>query len=420
MFEFGKDLRKLFAQARESEDLSWLELIGVDLLAIEARQQTTDAGRVSCARPHATALRASALWREHARRTGSSDSLDRALKAAEDAARVSRSADETTRAAIEKALALLLRFDLCGGRQALDRTAEAVPGSGGACRPATLAAIAGVHARVRARQARLSDKPGALLDAAALLDGAIHGLEGRPSHDSDDIRMDRAALALEAGVAQRDPHLLDQAGRELQRLVQAASPDYRPLTRARALALCGAGLAALAALADDIGARDQGRAMFDAAADQFTADHSPLDWVAIQIVRAGTPGAVPLATLRQVEALTTGQGLVLGAVARELRLAEDIASAATHGDMTALTVIETGLRRRLMDRAGPASGLEWAVDQIAMARIAAARSALVGAAVGSGPAGLALIEAAEAARDHGALSVADRADALMRRLALNA
>ena len=420
MFEFGRDLRKLFAQARESEDLSWLELIGVDLLAIEARQQTTDAGRVSCARPHAARLRASALWREHARRTGAVDSLDRAIEEAEDAARLSRSTDETARAAVEKALALLLRFDLCGGRQALDRAAEAVPGSGGACRPATVAAIACVHARVRARQARLSDNPAALLDAAALLDVAIHGLEGRPPCESDDIRMDRAALALEAGVTQRDPHLLDQAGRELQRLVQAASPDYRPLTRARALTLCGAGLAALAALADDTGARDQGRAMFDAAADQFTPDHSPLDWVVIQIVRAGTPGAVSLATLRQVEALTAGQGLVLGAVGRELLLAEEIANAAIHGDMTALTVIETGLRRRLMDRTGPASGLEWAVDQIAMARIAAARAGLTVVRVGvrSGVSGLALIEAAEAAREHGAMSIADRAEGLMRGLAV--
>ena len=42
MFEFGRDLRKLFAQARESEDLGWVELIGVDLLQAEARRETID------------------------------------------------------------------------------------------------------------------------------------------------------------------------------------------------------------------------------------------------------------------------------------------------------------------------------------------------------------------------------------------
>ena len=39
MFEFGRDLRKLFAQARETEDLGWVELIGADLLRAEARRE---------------------------------------------------------------------------------------------------------------------------------------------------------------------------------------------------------------------------------------------------------------------------------------------------------------------------------------------------------------------------------------------
>ena len=418
MFEFGRDLRKLFTQARESEDLSWLELIGVDLLAGEARQQTTDAGRVSCARPHAAWLRASALWREHARRAGTADSLDRALKAAHDAARLSRSADETARAAVERAQTLMLRFDLCGGRAVLDQAAEAVPGCAAPCRPATLAAIAAVHARIQARQARLSDRPEALMDAAALLDASIHGLKGRPACEIDDIRMERAALALEAGVARRDPHLLDQAGRELQCLVQGASPDYRPLTRARALTLCGAGLSALAVLADDARAREQGRAMFDAAADQFTPDHSPLDWVVIQIVRAAAPGAVRVEALRQAEALTRDHDLVLGAIARDLLIENEIAAAAGQGDLAALTVIETTVRRRLTDRRRRASGLDWAVDQIAMARLATARASLTGTPPGY--AGLALFEAAEAARDHGALAIAARAEGLVQALAVRA
>ena len=82
MFEFGRDLRKLFERARENDDLGWLELIGADLLEAEARSQAIDAGRVSCARPHDSWMRAAALWREHERRTGRRDSLDRAASAA--------------------------------------------------------------------------------------------------------------------------------------------------------------------------------------------------------------------------------------------------------------------------------------------------------------------------------------------------
>ena len=92
MFEFGKDLRKLFAQARESDDLGWVELIGVELLKGEAARQSTDAGRVSCPRPFAAWMRTSALWREHARRTGVGSSLERASNACADATKAARRA----------------------------------------------------------------------------------------------------------------------------------------------------------------------------------------------------------------------------------------------------------------------------------------------------------------------------------------
>jgi hypothetical protein len=407
MFEFGRDLRRLFAQARESEDLSWLELIGVDLLAVEARQQCTDAGRVSCAKPHPAWLRGSALWREHARRTGSADSVRKALGAALDAARQAKSTEEIARAAVEKAQGLLLRFDLSGGRDVLDQAAEAVPGTT-ACKPATVALISAIHARIKSRQARFDDDAGSLMAAAALLDAAIHDMDRTRAGNLDEIRMDRAALALEVGVTRRDPHLLDQAGRELLRLVESASPDYRPLTRARALTLCGAGLSALGALADSEAAREQGKAMFEAAADQFTPDHSPLDWVVIQIVRGGTPGAVSLAALRQAETLTAGQHLVVGAMARDMLIEGEIAAATSSGDVPRLTDAETAARIRL---ASNPSELDWAVDQIAMARIARARALLTGSDASASA--LALLEAAEVARDHGLPDLAARAKALL-------
>ena len=98
MFEFGRDLRKLFAQARESDDLGWVELIGADLVRAEARQQSIDAGRVSCSHPFEAGLRASALWREHARRTGFGDSLERAHKAAGEAVRTAIGVDQDAQA----------------------------------------------------------------------------------------------------------------------------------------------------------------------------------------------------------------------------------------------------------------------------------------------------------------------------------
>jgi AraC-like DNA-binding protein len=192
-------------------------------------------------------------------------------------------------------------------------------------RAATRSAAAALHARLSARRARLSGEPAAMLDAAALLDAALHGAKALPATVSDDLRLDRAALGLEAGVARRDGRLLDQAGRDLRVLVESASPDYRPLTRARALALAGAGLMALARLAKDEAATAQGQALFAAAADQFTPDHSPLDWVAVQLAPGDTE--TPLSRLCEAESLTREPGLILGALARERRLAAETALA---------------------------------------------------------------------------------------------
>ena len=416
MFEFGKDLRRLFVQARESDDLGWLELISVNLLAREAKSLTTDGGRVSCSQPSQTWRRASILWREHARRSGAPDSIVRALATAQDALQAARTDDERALALLAGAQALIVKFDLFGDRDAVAHAAE-MARDATSKRLSTLASSAGVHARIRARQARLSEKAVDRQDAAALMDAALHALTKHNPVEADDLRLDSAALALEGGIIQRDARLLDQAGRDLTALVEASSPDQRPMTRARALALCAAGLSALAAMANDEAAMKTGHEMFDAAADQFYVEHSPLDWVAIQIARSIDPTA-PIEPIRQAVALTAGQGTILGALALDLLVSREIETASAQGDLTELTKIETRIRRRLADRVGAPSALDWAVDQIAMARLMIARSDLVG--VDPDQAAFVLSEAAEAAREHGVPVLADRAMGLMMELPVRA
>ena len=402
MFEFGRDLRKLFAQARESEDLGWVELIGPDLLRAEALRESIDAGRVSCNRPFETEHRAAALWREHARRTGVAESLDRADRCADSLSRSATTEDQAALAAADGAAAAMLRFDLCGEPERLDR-ALALLASRHRPRSRRVASIlAATHARLKARTARLAGDVDSLAEAGGLMDAAV---QGDAAQDLD-RRMDHAALALETGVVRRDVRLLDQAGRSLGALVEAASPDHRPLTRARALALCGAGLSALAAVAGHQAALAQARTMFDAAAEQFTPDHSPLDWVAIQILRAGDE-AQPLMLLAQAESLTQGRDLVLGAVVRERRITREVALAEAVGDLAALMTLETRLRARMPE----ATPLDWSADQIGMAEILLARRRLTGAATGG--LGLILGEAAATARERGVDVLVERAEALL-------
>ncbi|MBX9575569.1 MAG: hypothetical protein K2X07_08020, partial [Caulobacteraceae bacterium] len=330
MFEFGKDLRRLFGRGRDREDLGWLELIGVDLVEAEARRASIDAGRASCARPDQAWLTAAALWRELAARTGRIDALDRADAAAISAVVASQGARMLEEARAARAQALILRFDLYGGPDRLDAAADLIERD--SARPATVA----IHARVSARKARLDGRPVRLLEAAALLDLALHGLEGSADPLAEAVRLDRAGLTLEAGIAQRDGRLLDQAGRDLFALVESCPAERRPLTRARALALSASGLSALAALADDAQARDQARALLEAAGDQFTPDHSPLDWCAVQLASIGGS-----ARLVAVEALcrAAGPGLILGALARERLAADRVAAAEAAGDPSALDAV---------------------------------------------------------------------------------
>jgi hypothetical protein len=315
--------------------------------------------------------------------------------------------DQTTRVAVERAQTLMLRFDLCGDPVNLDRALAALSAAGRPRRARLTGDLSAVHARLTARKARLSGDPAALLDAAALMDAAQHGAGASDA----DLRLDRASLALEAGVMKRDARLLDQAGRDLGALVEAASPDQRPLTRARALALCGAGLSALAAIADHEEAGAQGRAMFDAAADQFTADHSPLDWAVIQMLRAGDD-AVPLMLLNQAELLTQGQGLIVGALVRERRMAREIALAELVRDLAGLDLLEVRLRKRVVE----AAPLDWTADQIGLAELALARHRLGGPAPSHLP--LILNEAILTAREQGVPVLAERAASLLWTLEL--
>lgn len=411
MFEFGRDLRRLFEKARDSDDLGWLELIGAGLVEVEARQQATDAGRVSCSRPYEAALRAAALWREHARRCGAAASIDRAESAGRDAAKIAANDDQAIRAALDLAHTGMLAFDLRGGPKRLCAALDLLANLPAARRADTASAMAALHARLRTRQALLSGRLTELTEAAELLDAALTRLKGGRVAE-DDLRLERAALALETGLIARDPHLLDRAGRDLRALVEAAPPEQRPLSRARALALCAAGMAALAAVAENVPAQSQAQTLFDAALQLFTADHSPLDWAAIQVSRAQRE-SLPTLILAQAEALTEDGGLILGALAHEQRVSHEAAQAAAIGDLTALLEIESLLRRRLTRPSIAATPLDWAAEQIGLARVALARARWTGESPRA--VGLMLAEAAQTAREHGAVVLAERAERLIAR-----
>ncbi|MHC3127224.1 hypothetical protein OB03_07940 [Brevundimonas sp. GN22] len=410
MFEFGRDLRRLFEKARDSQDLGWLELVGLNLVEIEARNQSIDAGRVSCPRPYEGWMRAAALWREHARRSGSSESLQRAEQAGRDASRAALNEDQTIRAAVDVGHTAMLAFDLFGIPRRLDGLLTSLDGLPAARRSETQAEVEALRARLNARKARVAYDADKMADAANQLAEAMLGLKPDDSAIGEDLQLDRAALSLEAGLLTRNAKLLDRAGRELRELVEGALPDERPVSRARALALCGTGMAALAAIANDAGARQQARALFDAAADQFSPDHSPMDWAAIQLLKAERAEGSPEA-LEQAHKLTDKPGLIIGAMIRERLYAHTISEADETGDFTAITKVEVVLRHRLARPMDETTAIDWASDQISMARVAMSLSKRLSYPLQD--LGMALYEAADAATMSGVPSMAVRAKDLM-------
>ncbi|WP_292053926.1 MULTISPECIES: hypothetical protein [unclassified Brevundimonas] len=410
MFEFGRDLRRLFEKARDSQDLGWLELVGLSLVESEARSQSTDAGRVSCAHPYEGWMRAAALWREHARRSGSSESLQRAEQAGRDALRAALNEDQAIRARIDIGHTSMLAFDLFGVPRRLDSLLDSVIQLPLPRRAETQAEIDSLKARLEARLARIANDAERMAQAAERLSEAMLGLKPTDTLIGEDLSLDRAALSLEAGIQTRNARLLDQAGRELRDLVESASPDERPVSRARALALCGTGMAALASVANDPSARQQAGALFDAAADQFTPDHSPLDWATIQLLKAERSEGDPEA-LEQAQKLTDKPGLIIGALIRERSLAYTLRRAEAEGDMTSLAKVELLLRHRLARPMDETTAVDWASDQISMARLAMTMSTRVHYPLQD--LGMALYEASDAASLAGAPSLAVRAKDLM-------
>lgn len=411
MFEFGKDIRRLFEKAGGSEDLGWMEGISASLVENEARTQSLESGRPTCTSPFGACLRACLLWREHARRTGHPQSLQRAESEARTAIRFAVNEEQTVRATIELAQSILLAFDLIGGPDRLTATETLLKHLPTPRRQYLADEIKAVVTRVNARRATLDGDQTALKTACNDLEMAVQTLKDQHAHSDLELRIEQANLSLTIGLMTRDFKRLDKVGQELRNLVENAPGVQRPISRGRALAICGMGMLALANLAKDETARKQGLSLMQAATDQFVMDHSPLDWAAIQLMRADAEDSLSLTTVVQIEALTEQYGLVMGAEARERHLAMEIHEAEQAHDLLGLQQLEKCILSRLRDTVTLAVPLDWVSNQMGLARIALARARLM-----DRPAdhlGLILIEAAETARERGASALASRARDLL-------
>lgn len=389
MFDFGKDLKRFVADGvgGQGRDPRVLELLPTATVAEQASAEARAAGLAS--RPWRAWRDVALIWTSHARRTGLESSLEAAGRAASAALDAAPAGHAFALASAAAAEVLLAKFDLRANEIALGEAEAAVEAA--AEEPNSRraqSAVAAVHARVRMRRALMDDDTGAVKAAAALLDAALHE-HGRRAAETDpwrlvrttDLRLERAELTVRAGLRWKDHRLLEQAGRDLRQLIENLDADVLPVSRARAVRMCGLSLSALAGMAASADAMEQAVEMLTAARDLFDADHSPLDAASALSAQAETlirwqAGAPVPQLLKAAEdmlgrawRLADGRSAALEVEVRVKAARVKTLMAAQAGDMITLSGQEARLRERLAKSAGQADASGWAVTQLCLANV---------------------------------------------------
>lgn len=389
MFDFGKDLKRFVAEGvgGKPRDPRVLELLPTVAVAEQALAEGAVAAQA--ARPWKAWRDVALIWTSHARRTGLASSLDHAGRAAKRALDAAPAGHAFALAQATAAEVLLARFDLRANGAALSEAEAAV--EAGAHEPNSRkgqAAVSAVHARLSARRALMEDDPSQVRAAAALLDQALH-FDSRKSGDQDpwravratELHLERAELAVQAGLRWKDERLLDQAGRDLRQLIETLEGHLLPVSRARAVRRCALALSAVAELAGRRDAMEQAVEMSAAARDLFDVDHSPLDAGAALSAQAQTlirwqAEAPVLELLRAAEdmlarawRLAEGRSTPLEVEVRIRAARVKTLLAAQSGDVVALSGQEARLRSRLARGGEPRSAVDWAVDQLCLAGV---------------------------------------------------
>jgi len=373
MFELGKDLSRYIARGAggEPRDPEVLELLAAPVLAEQARREARHADEREAAWRDVARL-----WREHARRTGEPASARLALQAAE---RAMQHAGRTRDKAMAVCgLVLLTRWDLFGEEMAL-REAGALGRRLAERGEGLLAARVAMRqaARIDDLTAQRRSVDGLHAELAKAL--AASGGDAWRRADLIEARLEYAAALGDLGIRAKSVELLDRAGREVRAVIAGTDEDRTPVSRARALATCGAALAVLGEMAGRGERIEEAVDMLEAASGAFTPDHSPMD--AAVILAAQAAALHRLAGQGRGEVLATAGSLALKArrlapagtrlnaqievTANRLRIAQAVATGANR----ALRSMEANLRQALAAAGSQADPAAWGVDQLALAGV---------------------------------------------------
>lgn len=413
MFEFGRDLKRLFgvdagaaskaAAHREGltgGDTSLLELLDMRLLTNEARSADVVAGRIGAKDRGSRLLEAAVVWRELARRSGDAAALRKAASHAEAAGKIfesERRHDALAAARCEQAVLAILGADLfgdeglhaaAGAALTLARTAP-----GQRCGLA-MALIAGLDGRAGLAENNLDralaavqayEEPLRALAAAKRVKGGSAVLL------LADQRAARIDLLLTCAARLKDRNLAQLAVSEATAAVAALDADFEPLAWARLEGLRGTALVQLGELDGELTHLADGVAALKAALEPLSMDHSPMDWARAQAALGAGLQAIGEATTsdrafeqavtcydRATQVLKAQPALALRAVVANNRALSLARCAELTADLAVLDAAEMAFKSELASAPGARDPAAWAVAQLNLARLYEARVEITG------------------------------------------
>ena len=415
MFEFGRDLRRLFGvEAGESArgapyregltggDTSLLELLDLRLLVNEARSADVAAGRIGAKDRGMRLLEAAVIWRELARRGGDAVALRKGATQAEAAAKLfeaERRSESLAAARCEQATLAVLGADLFGdeGLNAAAAATLALALSKGAA--AHRCAHAGaLLAGLEGRAALAENDLDRALAAAQAFEAPLRALaaakriKGAPARLLlADQRAARIDLLLSCAARLKDRALTEVALAESGVAVAALDPDFEPLAWSRLQLLRGVALIQLGELDGEVSLIADGVEALTQALEPISADHSPLDWARAQAALGAGLQAMGEATTsercfeqavtcydRATHILKVQPALTLRAVVANNRALSLARCAELTADLAVLDAAEMAFKAELSAAPGARDPAAWAVAQMNLARLYEARVEITG------------------------------------------
>ena len=409
MFEFGRELRRLFGaddtniyrDGLTGGDASLLELLDVRLLQQEAKSADVAAGRVSAKDPAQRRLEAATVWREFARRTGDVVALRKAAAAAERAADLfdrDKRPDGWARARCEQANCVMLGAELFGD-SGLNAAASIAfqdaknRSPGGLVQAFAEVGILAVEARIRLQDADTQ----AAKEINARFDAPLAGLKAQTRRGREARlmlvggRMMRADLLMGWGARLSDRYLVSLALAEIEIARRDLDVAHEPLSWARLTTLRGQALVLMGEICGSVETLVEGVNDLTEALDGLSRDDSPMDWARLQAALAQglqTMGEATASERAYEQAVTCYDRAMLvfkeiPALAQSAIVTSNRAlclarSAELSGDLAVLDAAEAAFRIELTNIAAARDPTAWAMLQVNLAKLYESRMEITG------------------------------------------